>query len=300
MSLRAELIRLGIRALLKRRSPDFDIAQMRRTMQTAERLVPRPPSRAQSTEIEADGLTFQRVAMPVSRTERRVLYLHGGGYVAGSPAHYRHFTWRIADALAANVFALAYRLAPEHPFPAALEDAARAYAFLAAKAADTRELFVMGDSAGGGLTLALLLKLRDEGRPLPRAAVALSPWTDLALTGASLAASAADDPMLTARDLPHLAASYLAGADPRTPYASPLYGDVTGLPPVLIQVGSDEIIRDDAVRMADKLTRANAQSRIEIWPRMPHVWQLFVPVLPEARQAIGKIADFVAALEAKD
>jgi monoterpene epsilon-lactone hydrolase len=299
MSLRAELLRLGVRALLKRRSPNFDIAEMRRTMQAAERLVPRPPSRCRSTEIEADGLVFQQVAMPASRAERRVLYLHGGGYVSGSPAHYRHFTWRIADALAANVFALAYRLAPEHPYPAALEDAARAYDFLAGKAADTRELFVMGDSAGGGLTLCLLLKLRDEGRPLPRAAVALSPWTDLALTGSSFAANAAGDPMLATRDLPHLVESYLAGADPRTPYASPLYGDATGLPPVLIQVGSDEILRDDAVGMADKLMRANPQSRIEIWPRMPHVWQLFVPVLPEARQAIGKIADFIAAVEAK-
>ena len=203
MSLRAELIRFGIRALLKRRSPNFDIAEMRRTMQAAERFVPRPPSRCRSTEIEVGGLFFQQVAMPASRAERRVLYLHGGGYVSGSPAHYRHFTWRIADALSANVFALAYRLAPEHPFPAALEDAAKAYDFLASLAADTRELFVMGDSAGGGLTLCLLLKLRDEKRPLPRAAVALSPWTDLALTGCSLAANAAGDPMLATRDLPH-------------------------------------------------------------------------------------------------
>lgn len=298
MSLRAELIRLGVRALLKRQSHNFNIEGMRRTMQATERFVPRPPSRSQSTEFTEGGLTFHRVAMPASRRERRVLYLHGGGYVSGSPAHYRHFTWRIAEALAANVFALAYRLAPEHPYPAALEDAARAYAFLAGQAADTRELFVMGDSAGGGLTLCLLLKLRDEGRALPRAAVAMSPWTDLALTGASLASNASGDPMLTALHLPRLVASYLAGTDPHTPYASPLYGDAAGLPPVLIQVGSDEILRDDAVRMADKLTRNNSQSRIEIWPRMPHAWQLFVPVLPEARQAIGKIADFIAAVEA--
>ena len=298
MSLRAELLRLGIRALLKRRSRNFDLEDMRRTMQATARLVPRPPSRSRSCEIRADGLTFHRVAMPASRPERNVLYLHGGGYVSGSPAHYRHFTWRIADALSANVFALAYRLAPEHPFPAALDDAARAYAFLASKGPDTGELFVMGDSAGGGLMLSLLLKLRDEDTPLPRAAVALSPWTDLALTGASLAANAADDPMLNADHLPRLAAFYLAGTDPRMPYASPLYGDAAGLPPVLIQVGGDEILRDDAVRMADRLTRVNPQSRIEIWPRMPHAWQLFVPVLPEARQAIGQIADFIAAVEA--
>lgn len=130
----------------------------------------------------------------------------------------------------------------------------------------------MGDSAGAGLVLCLLLRLRDAGTPLPCAAVAMSPWTDLALTGASLTENAPSDPMLNARDLPSLVYCYLAGADPQNPYASPLYGDVSGLPPVLIQVGSDEILRDDAVRMAEKLKIQNAESRLEIWPRMPHVF----------------------------
>jgi len=297
MSLRGELLRLGVRTFLKRRSQNLDIAGWRRTMRATERLVPAPPSRCQATAVEANGLRMHRVTMPASRPQRRVLHLHGGGYVAGGPAHYRHFTWRIAEALRASVFTPAYRLAPEHPFPAALDDAAKAYAHVAGEAPDTSELFVLGDSAGGGLTLALLIRLRDEGRPLPRAAVALSPWTDLALTGASLVANASADPMLNATHLPALTKLYLADADPRTPYASPLYGDVKSLPPVLIQAGSDEILRDDAVRMADKLREHNAQSRVEIWPRMPHGWQLFVPVLPEAHQAIARIADFIAAVE---
>jgi acetyl esterase/lipase len=155
----------------------------------------------------------------------------------------------------------------------------------------------MGDSAGGGLGLGLLLKLRDEKKPLPSAAVAMSPWTDLALTGPSLRTNAAADPMLNVGHLPTFARYYLAGADPRTPYASPLYGDATGLPPVLIQVGGDEILRDDAVRMAEKLQADNPKSRVEVWPRMPHCWQLFVPFLPEARQALVQIRKFIAETE---
>src|SRR6187401_1697999 len=150
------------------------------------------------------------------------------------------------------------------------------------------------ETSGGGLALALLLKLRDEGSRLPAAAVALSPWTDLALTGPSLRLNADADAMIRSEEAPRLARYYLAGADPRTPYASPLYGDPSGLPPVLIQVGSDEILRDDAVRMAEKLRADNPRSRLEIWSRMPHAWQLFVPVLPEARRAITQIGDFIS------
>jgi acetyl esterase/lipase len=299
MSLRAELLRAGLRIFLKRRTGNLDLATWRRQMRATERLVPRPPARSQSTEIKVGALTMQRVVTPKSQPERAVLYLHGGGYVSGGPGHYRHFVWRIADALSATVWVVAYRLAPEHPFPAALEDAAAAYAYLAGEASDTRALFVMGDSAGGGLTLALLLKLRDEQSLLPRAAIALSPWTDLALTGPSLEENADADPMLNAGDLPEIVGLYLSGADPRTPYASPLYGDAARLPPVLIQVGSDEILRDDAVRMAEKLKRGNPKTRLEVWHRMPHGWQMCVPFLPEARRAIGNITSFVAAMEAE-
>ena len=297
MSLRAELLRLGIRAFLKRRSHHLDIEAWRRDMRAMERLVPRPPARTETVEVKAGRLTLHRVTTPASQPERNVLYLHGGGYVSGAPAYYRHFFWRIADCLRARVWAPGYRLAPEHPFPAALEDAVAAYKWLADQTGDTRQLFVMGDSAGAGLTLGLLLKLRDDGRPLPAAAVSMSPWTDLALTGRSLASNAAADPMLNADDLPELAQYYLAGADPRTPYASPLYGDPAGLPPVLIQVGSDEILRDDAVRMAEKLRADNPRSRLEIWSRMPHAWQLFVPVLPEAHRAIAQIGDFISTVQ---
>jgi acetyl esterase/lipase len=291
MSLRGELLRVGLRMLLKRRAGAFSVEDWRSNMRDMEKWVPRPPRDTETTVIEAGRLRFHCIATPASRPERNVLYLHGGAYMSGAPVYYRHFTWRIANALMARVWTLEYRLAPEHPFPAAIEDALAGYLLLAG-ASDTRELFVMGDSAGGGLALGLLLRLRDAAMPLPRAAVTLSPWTDLALTGRSLVSNAAADPMLNADHVPELVRCYLAGADPTIPYASPLYGDTGGLPPVLIQVGSDEILRDDAVRMAEKLR--HPQSRLEVWPRMPHVWQLFVPVLPEAHQAIARIGEFVA------
>jgi monoterpene epsilon-lactone hydrolase len=294
MSWRAELLRLGIRMLLKRRGGSLDVEEWRRSMRAMERFVPHPPARSATVEIEAGRVRFHRVTTPASRPERNVLYLHGGAYVSGAPVYYRHFLWRIADALQARVWALEYRLAPEHVFPAALGDAVEGYRWLVDNTPDSRQLFVAGDSAGGGLTLGLLLRLRDDGQPLPAAAVALSPWTDLALTGASLKTNAAADPMLNVEDLPGLAKLYLGGADPRTPYASPLYGDPAGLPPVLIQVGSDEILKDDAVRMVEKLRSHNPLSKLEIWRRMPHVWQLFAPVLPEARQAIAQIGEFIS------
>jgi epsilon-lactone hydrolase len=150
----------------------------------------------------------------------------------------------------------------------------------------------MGDSAGGGLALALLLRLRDDGLELPAAAVALSPWTDLALTGASLSLNAKCDPMLNAAAARLFAGCYLAGADPHHPYASPLYGNPAGLPPTLIHVGSDEILRDDSARMAETLRTAGCGVTIEVWPRMPHAWHLFAPVLPEARRAIANIGAF--------
>ena len=291
MSLRARLVRLGARVFIKRASRGLTLEQSRAKFHAMVRMAPLPARGTETVRVDAGGVPADIVSRRASLAGRWVLYLHGGGYRVGSPAAYRHFTWRLADAVRARVLIVAYRLAPEHPFPAALEDALAAYRWLLAQ--DAREIVVMGDSAGGGLTLALLMKLRDESVRLPDAAVALSPWTDLALTGASLEENAATDPMINIGDMPQAAAEYLAGADPRNPYASPLYGDPAGLPPVLIQVGSDEALRDDAVRMAEKLRAANPTSELEVWPHMPHVWQAYTPVLPEARAAVADIGDFV-------
>jgi epsilon-lactone hydrolase len=292
MSLRGELVRIGVRWGVKNPSRGGTVNQARRRLASAGLLIPGPPASATTATVDAGGVTADRITMPGSHPNRNVLYLHGGAYAIGSPSCYRHFTWRLAAATRASVLAVDYRLAPEHPFPAALDDALAAYRWLLAGGAAPRHLAIVGDSAGGGLALAMMLKLRDDGSELPAAAIALSPWTDLALTGASLARNAKADPMLDVESVPGLAQNYLAGADPRIPYASPLYGDPSGLPATLIQVGSDEILHDDSVRMADKMRAVGCRVELEIWPRMPHVWHLFAPVLPEARQAIGRIAAF--------
>jgi monoterpene epsilon-lactone hydrolase len=292
VSLRSELARLGLRWFIKRRRY-ATVAAARQSLLAAARWIPRPRAGTEVRRVDAGGVPGEVITTPASRPDRHVLFLHGGGYVTGSPALYRHFTWRIATAARARVLALDYRLAPEHPFPAALDDSVAAYLWLVGGIGDPRRTAVMGDSAGGGLALALLSRLRDDGLDLPAAAIALSPWTDLALAGASLSLNARSDPMLNAADARLFADCYLAGADPRHPYASPLYGNPAGLPPTLIHVGSDEILRDDAVRMAAALREAGCRVEIEVWRRMPHVWHLFAPVLPEAKQAIANIGAFV-------
>jgi epsilon-lactone hydrolase len=293
MSRRADLLRLALRAMKRRQSRrETPITIVRRRLKRIEPFVPRPPRGTQTTAIDAHGIDAVRIVVRLARNDRYVLYFHGGGYTMGTAPLYRDFTWRIGIAARACVLFFDYRLAPEHPFPAAVDDAAKVYRWLAGRV-DPQQIAFMGDSAGGGLLLATLYKLRDEGIALPRAAVAVSPWTDLALTGPSLQSNAAADPMLDVAKLPALANGYLAGTDPRNPYASPLYGDASGLPPTLIHVGSDEILRDDAVRMAHKLRSAGCDVEIEVWPRMPHAWHLYARIVPEGRHAIERIGAFL-------
>ena len=200
MSLRAELVRLGLRWCVKRKiGPATTLEALRRQDAFLERLVPPPPKGTHATHVDLDGVKAVAIVTPASHGGRLVLYLHGGGHVSGSPALYSDFTWRIAAATRARTVILDHRLAPEHPFPAALNDAVTAYRALVADGADPRRMAVLGESSGGGLVLAMLLKLRDEGFHLPAAAVALSPWTDLALTGSSLQRNTEADPMLQAR-----------------------------------------------------------------------------------------------------
>jgi epsilon-lactone hydrolase len=269
------------------------IQEVRRRMAAAERWVPFPPRSTRTLTVDAGSVKAHRISTPHSHPDRDVLFLHGGGFIIGSSALYRHFTWRLASAARARVLSVDYRLAPENPFPAALEDAVAAYRWLLADGADPLRIAVVGDSAGGGLGLALLLRLRDGGVPLPAAAVALSPWTDLALSGTSLRLNEAADPLIGAEEMRRFVNYYLAGADPCQPYVSPLYGRPEGLPPTLIQVGSDEVLHDDAVRMAERMGAAGCRVELEIWPQMPHVWHLFAPILPEARRAIERVGGFI-------
>jgi monoterpene epsilon-lactone hydrolase len=294
ISISAHIMRLALRYFVKRNlSPAPQIKALRTQMDKVLYFVPPPARGTRTTALDAGGVKALRVSTPRALPARHVLYLHGGGYVMGSPEHYGDFLWRISRVASAHVVCPYYRLAPEHPFPAALDDAVAAYSWLLAQGAQPRGLVIMGDSAGGGLALATLLRLRDLGLPLPAAAVALSPWTDLAMSGASVQANADCDLILTPGRAAIFAGHYLAGADPRHAYASPLYGNVQGLPPILMQVGTDEILRDDSVRMAEKLRAAGAPVELEICDRMHHVWQLYARVLPEGRAAIARIGDFV-------
>jgi epsilon-lactone hydrolase len=295
MSLRAELVRLCLPLFMRRLPTDIQLESVRRQVAHFGRLVPPPPRGTEVLTIDAGGVQAERITRPRSLPNRYVLHLHGGAYLLGFPALFRDFTWRVADAACAQVLCVDYRLAPEHPFPAAVEDAMAAYRWLIGQGVKPRHVAFIGDSSGGGLALASMMRLRDEGSPLPSAAVVLSPWTDLALTGQSLVEYSFSDPIVQVELMPKAVELYLAGADPRSPYASPLYGDPAGLPPILIHVGSDEALRDDAVRMAEHLRARGCRAELEVWPRMFHVWHTFARILPEARVAIARIGAFLQA-----
>jgi epsilon-lactone hydrolase len=252
-----------------------------------------PPSGTSVAAVDAGGVPAEWVAAAGVSGDRVLMYLHGGAYQIGSPATLRHLIGLLSDAARARVLSVDYRLAPEHPFPAAVNDTLTAYRWLLANGADPARIAIAGDSAGGGLTLGALVALRDAGDSLPAAAVAMSPWTDLALTGESLRTRAEADIMLRPAGMRETADTYLAGQDPRHPYASPLYADLRGLPPLLIQVGDAEVILDDSTRFAARASDAGVDVTLEVWDEMPHVWHAFAGLLPEADQAVARIGSWL-------
>lgn len=243
--------------------------------------------------VDAAGVPAEWLHGPEADLDRVLLYLHGGGYVIGSIATHRAMVARIAAAAGIRALSIDYRLAPEHPFPAAVEDATAAYGFLLEQGIAPARIAIGGDSAGGGLTFATLLALRDAGRPLPGAAIALSPWTDLEGTGESMTTRAEADPLVQRDGLLAMADLYLNGADPRTPTASPLYGDLAGLPPTCIQVGTAETLLDDATRIAERIRAAGGTVELEAFEDLIHVFQAFAPHVPESLEAIDKLGAFV-------
>lgn len=245
------------------------------------------------TPVDVQGIPAEWVEVPGVRPGRAILYLHGGSYIFGSINTHREMASRLARAAGARVLVLDYRLAPEHPYPTAVGDALTACDYLVDHGTDPADLVIAGDSAGGGLALATLLSLRDAGSNLPAAAACLCPWTDLAGTGQSMITNAGGDPMIEPGRLMEQAQVYLAGASPHTPLASPLYADLTGLPPLLIQVGSTEILLDDATRLAERARAAGVSVELEVWPGMIHCWQAFAWMLPKGQQAIDHIGQFV-------
>jgi acetyl esterase/lipase len=243
---------------------------------------------AVAVPADANGVLAEWTATPSADPSRVVLYLHGGGYVSGSIASHRSMVSHLGLAAGARTLALHYRRAPESRFPAAAVDALAGYRFLLDSGIDPSRIVLAGDSAGGGLAMATLLTLRDAGEKLPAGAFLISPWVDLLNDSPSMTAKDAVDPMIHKPYLDDLAAQYLDGADPRTPLASPLYGDLHGLPPLLIQVGTAETLLDDATRLAARAAAADVHVTLSTWPGMIHVWHLFHTRLSDARAAIAE------------
>lgn len=252
-----------------------------------------PPADVEVQPVNAGGVPAEWVIPPGASAQRTILYLHGGGYVVGAPRGYREMVSRIARAAQAQALTIDYRLAPENPHPAAVEDAVAAYRWLLGSRLEPGRTVLAGDSAGGGLTAATLVSLRDQRDRLPAAGVCICPWVDLEITGKSMDTNAEADPLVKRDVVTNMAAGYLQGQDPRTPLASPLHAELRGLPPLLIQVGKSETLLDDASRLAERARIAGVDVTYEAWPDMIHVWHAFGSFLPEARQAIDRIGEFI-------
>jgi acetyl esterase/lipase len=251
----------------------------------------------------APDIAFERVDLgpsegewslaPGSDASKVLLFFHGGGYCSGSIRSHRGMVSEAGRAAKVRTLAVGYRLAPENPFPAALDDAVAAFEFLWGQGIAAKRIVISGDSAGGGISLATMIRLRDAGKPLPGAAWLVSPWVDLERTGATIESKAAIDPLIHREYLEELAAAYLSGASPRDPLASPLHADLSGLPPVLIQVGSAETLLDDSVRIAGRLGAADVAVTLEVWPHMIHAWHLWSARLTGGRAALASAAAFI-------
>jgi acetyl esterase/lipase len=287
-------ISLLLRTLIKplsRGKPDFDLIRKRFNKPWLKARIPAGWYVRQNREGEPKGEWIEPIDGAVD--DRVLLYFHGGAYALCSPETHRPITIGLAIASDIRVFVLDYRLAPEHPFPSAIEDALEAYRWLIASGVPADRLMLGGDSAGGGLALAALLSLKNAGETLPAGAVLFSPWTDLAATGASVVTNSRSDVLFDGTGVPKGARIYLGRASAKNPLASPLYGDLTGFPPLYIQASQSEVLLDDSVRLADKARAAGVTVEFAAWPGLPHVWQIFTPFMPEAKRAIDEAAGFI-------
>lgn len=270
-----------------------NVHTVRRRMESLARLQP-VPGGVSTQGVEADGIRAEWIFPDSEARDRVILYIHGGAFVYGSPATHRPLIAKLALAGRLPALSLCYRLAPEHPFPAALEDCLAGYRWLISEGFAPNRIVVGGDSAGGNLTLALLLALREAGEPLPAGAFCFSPLTDLITVEGSRLTRAQADPIFG--DLQHperMVESYYRGQDPRNPLLSPVYADLRGLPPLLVQVGEDEILLDDSVRVVERALSAGVDARVDVWPGMWHVFQAFGMFVPEAQQSIDQTGEFI-------
>jgi acetyl esterase/lipase len=254
------------------------------------------PADIRVTPSDAGGVAAEWTETPAADPARVILFLHGGGFVSGSIASHRHMIAQAGREAGARTLSLGYRLAPEHPFPAALKDVVAAYRWLLSEGIRPGNIVMAGESAGGGLAVAALVRLRDAGDPLPCCTWCSSPWVDLSMSGETMDTKAADDPLISKAYLQELAALYLSGRDPSDPEASPIHAELRGLPPMLIQVGSAETLLGDALRLAAVAAAADVCVSLRAWPYMIHAWHLFYPQLSSGRRSLAEFGAFARSM----
>lgn len=291
MSVRASLMSLVSRLTIKKKMATFtDPAEVRDGLGGPPGKL---PEEVAVEVIDAGGVPAEWVTWPDSQEGAALLYLHGGGYVFGNLDSHRDIAWRLAKETGMKVLLLDYRLAPEHPFPAAVEDASASYRWLLEQGYAADRIVVGGDSAGGGLTAALMVSMKELGVSLPAASVLISPWADLSLTGESLLANARSDPMLSPEAIDKFATLYMGDGDRRAPTASPVFADLAGLPPTYVMVGSTEVLFSDAETLVNRINDAGGRASLRVWPKMLHVFPVFARLIPEGREAIEDMSAFI-------
>lgn len=288
----------ALRAVIAQRVRSDDIAQRRRDID-ARGLQNKLAADVTVEPVSANGVKAEWTTTPDADRAKAVLFVHGGGYVIGSLDSHRHLVAKIGRAARAPALALDYRLAPEHPFPAAVEDAVAGYRFLLAKGVAPGGITIAGDSAGGGLVVAAMLSIRDAGLAQPACGWAISPWVDMEAVGGSMTTKAATDPTVQKAGILEMAKAYLGAADPRSPLAAPIYADMTGLAPLLIQVGAAETLLDDAIRLAQVAGASDVAVDLQIWPEMIHVWHTYFADLAAGRRAIEAGGQFARAMTSR-
>ncbi len=292
-SFRSRILHRTLKRVTSAIGDNLSIKEQRTRMDELARRGIRLPRNVIECSDQANGVHAKWIEIKEQPTSRVILYLHGGGYCICSVDTHRGLAGSLALASDARVLLPAYRLAPEHPFPAALEDALAAYRWLLQQGIPARQITIGGDSAGGGLTLATAISLRDAGEPLPGSLVLLSPWTDLTLSGESIRSLKSVDPIFGREGGLSYSPAYVGKENPDNPLISPLFADLHGLPPTLIHVGADEILLDDSTRVEEKMKAAGVKVEIKIWEGMWHVFQSFAPWVPEAQFSIDEIGGFI-------
>jgi len=292
-SLRAKFVRRTTGAFFKTIDAEkADVHAMRRLWHASANVL-WTARKVKVDQADVHGLKAEWLTPKQCPEDKLLLYLHGGAYIMGNCATHRQLVSYLARYSGIKALLPEYRLAPEHRFPAAIEDAVGLYRSLLDEGYAAENIVIAGDSAGGGLTMATLLSLRDAGDPLPAAACLLSPWLDLASTGESMTTRAKKDPWFQPADMPIVAAYYCSEDELRNPLVSPVYADLSRLPPLYIQVGADEILLSDSTRAAEKVSGAGGKVTIEIWPGMWHVFQAFLHQVPESKKAAKKIGNYI-------